>query len=304
MSTQANSGLARRRAQMRRAIIATLVLICLGLLTGYFRESDSGPLHGVQSSAAGVVAPIQDVASRAVQPFRDAWNWASDFKDARDRAARLEDEVRDLRSQLAADEVDQQRLDELERLNQVRRDDYSGYRPVGGRVIQRQYTPWFRNARINVGRSDGVLRNSPVVASDGKGAGLVGVVYQVRSNSADVAFITDGRTEVGAQIDTPGPLPARGLVQSVVPGELRMTGIPRGARVERNQLVSTSGAGTMRLPSIYPAGIPIGYVTSVSPQEPDIQQTVQVTPMVSPENLSYMYVLVPESAQAKRRAAG
>ena len=87
MGTQANSGIARRRATFRRVTIAALVLVCLALFTGYFRETDGGPLHGAQSTAAGVVAPVQEVATRAVQPFRDAWGWATSLKDARDRAA-------------------------------------------------------------------------------------------------------------------------------------------------------------------------------------------------------------------------
>ena len=72
------------------------------------------------------------------------------------------------------------------------------------------------------------MRNSPVVAGTGRGAALVGVVTAVSSNSADVAFITDGRTEVGATIPEAGNYP--GLVQSTTPGQLQLTGVPRGRR--------------------------------------------------------------------------
>ena len=56
----------------------------------------------------------------------------------------------------------------------------------------------------------------------------MGIVTNVRSSSADVAFvITDGRTEVGALIPDAGRY--FGLLSSVTPGQLRMSGIPKEA---------------------------------------------------------------------------
>ena len=45
-------------------------------------------------------------------------------------------------------------------------------------------------------------------------------------------------------------------------------------------------------------------MSSLGRQEVDVQQTVQVTPYLDPRNLSYLTVLTPQSAQAKRRASG
>ena len=102
MAVAATTGIARRRANVRRLVIAALVIVCLAIFTGYFRESTSGPLHGAQSATASVVAPVQEVATKAVKPFRDAWGWANSLKDARDRASALQTEVEGLRG-IAAD---------------------------------------------------------------------------------------------------------------------------------------------------------------------------------------------------------
>ena len=48
MAVAATTGIARRRANVRRIVIATLVIACLAIFTGYFRESTDGPLHGAQ----------------------------------------------------------------------------------------------------------------------------------------------------------------------------------------------------------------------------------------------------------------
>ena len=44
MAVAATTGIARRRANVRRIVIATLVIACLAIFTGYFREFDRRPL--------------------------------------------------------------------------------------------------------------------------------------------------------------------------------------------------------------------------------------------------------------------
>lgn len=302
MGTQANSGIARRRATFRRVTITALVLVCLALFTGYFRETDGGPLHGAQSTAAGVVAPVQEVATRAVQPFRDAWGWATSLKDARDRAASLQQELDDLRAKSDDNVVRDQRLDQLEKLLGVETAGLGGYEPVTALVITRSVSPWYRSGRVNKGTADGVRMNSPVVASGTAGAALVGIVTRASAHTADVAFITDGRTEVGAKIPQAGNFP--GLLQSTVPGQLRLAGVPREAGVREGQVVVTGGFSGKGLQSPYPPGIPVGQVTSVGGREVDVQQTVQVTPYVDARRLDYLVVLTPRSPEALQRAAG
>jgi rod shape-determining protein MreC len=307
MSTTGSTGIARRRANLRRGVIAALVIVCLTIFTGYFRESSGGPLHGAQSAAASVVSPVQEVATRAIEPVRDAWGWITSLRDARDRAAALQAEVDELRGRVVFDTVREQRLIELESLLGVEQlldteRGLGGYRAEVALVNTRSITDWYRSARIAKGSSSGIVRNSPVVAGTGRGAALVGVVTSVSSDSADIAFITDGRTEVGATVPEAGGYP--GLLRSTSPGQLSLTGIPRAAAVRELQAVVTRGFAGGGLPSIYPPGLPIGQVTSVGRQEVDVSFTVQVTPYVDPRQLAYLAVLVPESAEAKRRAAG
>ncbi len=303
MAPPPSSGFGRRRATVRRAIIATLVIACMALFTGYFREAETGPLHGVQSSTAGVMAPVQEVAGKAVQPFREAWNYMTSWRDARDRAERLERENAALRAGAAANVVDQQELTELRRQVGVG-DELSEYRPLRATIYARSVSAWDRTARVNKGRDDGVVRNAPVVAGTERGMALVGVVTQARGGSADIAFITDGSTEVGARVPQAGNY--QGLLQAIVPGQLRLTMIPREAAIEDGQMVVTGGfvARGGGLPSIYPKGLPVGVITSHGGRQADAQASVQVTPLAAPSSLTYVTILIPEGEQALRRAAG
>lgn len=303
MASNPNTGIQRRRANLRRAVIATLVIACLGLLTGYFREDPDGPLHSVQSSTAGILAPVQELAGTAVEPFRDGWNYMASWRDARDRAAALERENEVLRAAAADNIVRDQELIELRRLNGLG-DEVSGYGTVNAALYARSVTAWDRWARINRGSEDGVVRNAPVVAGSERGMQLVGVVTTVRGSSADIAFITDGHTEVGAWVPEAGPY--RGLVQAVTPGQLRLSMMPREAALADGQLVFTDGfvSRAAGLRSIYPKDLPIGVVTNYGAREADSQVTVQVTPLKDPKELRYVTVLIPESDEAKRRAEG
>jgi rod shape-determining protein MreC len=307
MAVPATSGIARRRATVRRGVIAVLVIVCLVIFTGYFREGSDGPLHDVQATSASVIAPVQEGATRAVEPFRDAWGWMTSLKDARDRAAELQERNDALQARVSDDAVRDQRLAELESLLGVDAlldtgKELGGYRREVGLVIQRSFTDWYRSARVDVGSADGVVRNAPVVAGTNTGAALVGYVTSVSSNSAAVSFVTDGRTEVGATIPEAGNYP--GVLQSTTPGQLQLTGVPRAAGIRQGQTVVTSGFRVKNLLSVYPPGIPVGAVTSFGSQEVDVQQTVQVTPFVDARRLTHLVVLVPESEKAKERAAG
>ena len=235
------------------------MILCLALFTAYFRESDDGALHGAQSTAASVIAPVQEVATRAVEPFRDAWGWASSLKDARDRAASLETEVDRLRGEVVFSDVQAQRLAELEKLLGVETlvdasKDLGGYEARTELVVTRSISPWWRSARVGIGSSDGVMRNSPVLAGSQQGAALVGIVTNVSSGSADVAFITDGRTEVGARIPDAGPY--FGLLSVHHAGPAPALGHPEGGRGQdrpgrRDRRLRGEGPG-VALPARHP----------------------------------------------------
>ena len=158
MAVPATSGIARRRATVRRGVIAALAIVCLVIFTGYFREGDEGPLHDVQATSASVIAPVQEGATRAVEPFRDAWGWMTSLRDARDRAAALQEQIDDLQARVADGAVRDQRLTELESLLGIDAlldtgKELGGYRREVGLVIQRSVTDWYRSARVDVGSS-------------------------------------------------------------------------------------------------------------------------------------------------------
>ena len=81
-----------KQVRRRRAVLALLVGASLILLTAYFGESESSPLHTVQRGIVAVLSPIQEGASKVLSPVRDVANWVSDTLNAKSEisAARAE----------------------------------------------------------------------------------------------------------------------------------------------------------------------------------------------------------------------
>src|SRR4051812_13314921 len=76
-------------ALRRRIVAGVLVALSLVLITGYFRESERGRLHGVQSGAATVLHPFQVGAERVARPFQDAYGWFAGFVHAKSENEKL-----------------------------------------------------------------------------------------------------------------------------------------------------------------------------------------------------------------------
>ena len=74
-----------RRGPQRRLIAAILVLLSVALLTLYFREADDGVVHRVQEARCASSRRCRTARARAIQPFRDGWNWVADLFDAKSR---------------------------------------------------------------------------------------------------------------------------------------------------------------------------------------------------------------------------
>ena len=172
------------------------MLVSLALVTVYFRESDGGALHGVQSLGASVAAPVRGRrragrARRSATPT--AGSTASSTRKSEneklqegDRAARAAGDPQRVGAQENAQLQGAARLPGRPAFPQ-------DYTPVAARVIARPPTAFDqtdrrrRRARRRASRS-----TTPVVTADG----LVGQVTKVASNVAQVTLLTDETSAV------------------------------------------------------------------------------------------------------------
>jgi rod shape-determining protein MreC len=290
--------------------LATLLILCvasLALFTVFVKEGDCeqggecGPLHTVQLGAAEVLQPVRSVFAVILSPVTNTGErLMSAFDDSREQE--LERELRRT-EELAA------QASRLERENAELRELLNGQRsayqygplaqvvaPVGDQFTQRII--------INVGTQDGVESNMPVVIGQST---LVGRTTEVSRHTAQVMLITDQMFAAGVRIIPPakfdpssgeiGPAVTdestsygQGLLGTDLEGYLGVDLVSTSARAEEGDFIVTSGrAGDKEL--LFPPGLYVGKVESVSSQDIDQFKKIVVEPAVGPQDLEQVRVI-------------
>jgi rod shape-determining protein MreC len=283
-----------RSALRRRAVVAGLVVLSLILITISFRESSSGPLHGVQSAGATVLRPFEVAAERVARPFRDAYGYFAGLVHVKSENRRLKAQVNELRQRALlyeATRVQNARL--REQLTFVDSPLFpSDYTAVNTRIIG--YSELDERVVIAAGRDHGIHQETPVVTSDG----LVGSVTHVTGSEALVTLLTDESSAVQARDQDTG---AFGVVQhGQGEGSLIMDRVTKDKRVEEGQVIVTAGTRSKQYPSLFPAGIPIGVVISVGQSDTAPYKQIQIQPFVDFSSLDAVTALIASKRNPKR----
>jgi rod shape-determining protein MreC len=283
-----------RVVRRRRAVLAALVALSLILLTAYFGESSSGGLHAVQRGSMEVLAPIQEGANRALKPVRDLFGWFGSTLDAKKQRDQLRAERDQLRQQLAQTSAELTAARDQSGLHQANTSGgLARYAPVEARVYQRSPSTWYQTVTINKGTSDGVRPNQPVV----NGAGLVGRVKAVSDGNAQVMLLTDQDFGVSARTRAGDP----GIIGPVqgTPGDLLFDMVGNVQAVRKGDLIITAGTTTPRLPSPFPAGVPIGDVSRIDYGEGPLDRRIHVAPAADLRRLDIVEVLTRPQADVR-----
>ena len=265
--------------------------VSLILLTAYFGESPSSPLHSVQRGVVEVFSPVEQGASKVLSPVRSVASWFSSTFHAKSQVATLKTKVAQLTQELAAANGAEWQNAQL--LKQVHLDNsigISAYRPVTGSVIGRDPTLWYRTVNVNKGSGDGVALHDPVTA-DGA---LVGEVTEVSADQSVVSLITDHNVSVTARVtdsggDTGELVPAVGSPNQLV---LQYLQAPNPGQVQNGpqpgQQVITAGFKSLVGDSFFPANIPIGWVPQFN--EDDLLNNGQI-PVIPSADLQHFDVV-------------
>jgi rod shape-determining protein MreC len=292
-----------KQVRRRRALLGLLVAISLILLTVYFGETASSPLHTIQRGIVEVLSPIQEGASKALKPVSNIAGWFSDTLRAKSQVDKLRQEVYALEGQLAqakGAQVENQQLSKEVGLDQNL--SLAAYRPVGAHVISRDPTFWYETVEVDRGSDDGV-RNGDAVLGDGA---LVGTVSTVAPTVSTVSLITDHNVSVTARVldqnnDTGVLVPAVGNPNALVLEYLQAPNPTQlAASPQTGQQVITAGFKSGSLESLYPPGIPIGQVLPVDENQLINDGQIEVSPDADLRHLDAVQILTaPQGANER-----
>lgn len=291
-----------KQIRRRRAVLLLLVVVSLILLTAYFGESPSSPLHSVQRGVATVFSPVQDGASKVLSPVRDIAGWFSSTFNAKSQNTQLHEQVANLNGELAQlrDQMRQeQQAGDLTKVDtSYSLDQYS---PLMASVSEKDPSLWYDTITVSKGSDSGVRLYDPVLGNSSSGGGLVGDVTEVGPISSVVSLITSPKFAIGAMVEDGAGDP--GVLQPKVgnPSSLTLNDLLPHAQIKPGQQVVTSGFKDSHDPlikSVAPAGIPIGTVSNQNTQDTlATSQLVDVAPTADIAHLTEVQILTrPQSS--------
>lgn len=154
------------------------------------------------------------------------------------------------------------------------------YRRITADVIGQDINPTIQSILINKGFDDGVRVGMPVEAA----RGLVGQVYRVTNNAAQVALLTETASAIPVRL---GATRATGMLRGAGRGALpTIDWIDLQYPVEVGELVTTSGLGGK-----FPENLVIGRVIDVERNEAELFQRAIVQPAVDFNAVEIVFVV-------------
>ena len=147
-----------------------------------------------------------------------------------------------------------------------------------------------QSALVGIGTASGVAAGSPLAVPEG----LVGRVVSAGRSLSRAQLLLDASAAVGARLVRTGEL---GIVRGDGRGALTLNHVPTTSRVKAGDAVESAG-----IDGIYPRGIPIGRVQSVS-RGGNLFLDIRVAPAASFSRLTDVLVLAPFPAREPAEGA-
>lgn len=287
--------------------LAALIILCvtsLVLFTVYVKEGDSGPLHTVQLGAAEVLRPVRGLFGLASSPFSAASERVEGVLDASQKKE-LQDKALEYEEGAAEAASLRQENERLRGLLDGKQSSFSYsplarvVAPVGGQLTKRVV--------INLGSNAGIKPEQPVVVGNNTVIGRT--TDRVTLNTAEVLLITDQNFAAGVQIVPPKAPESgsdesstlepdlkkdphgEGLLKTNWEGYLGVDYVDLSAQAEQGDFVVTSGrAGNREL--LFPPGLLVGTVESVSSQDISQYKNIVATPAVKTGDIQDVRVIL------------
>ena len=264
--------------QYRHGLLAFLLLLT-SLFFVISTKTESIGFRLAQESVLDVFGPVQKMLSVPLH----LWHLMED----RLRAWQfLEEENQQLRQELAKLRPQRVYLEELlqenHRLRSLLHMNVGPfYRELAAHIVGDSSSAFARSMVIDAGHRDGVRENIPVVGL----IGLMGRVVRAGERSALILTLQDLNSRVPVLVQ-------RSRVRGIVVGNnsplLGLDFIPKGADVAVDDLLITSGTG-----GVFPKGLVVGRIASISPKSEGLFQTIVVQPAVDFNRTEEVRLLLP-----------
>lgn len=252
------------------------MLAIYGISQKRFDLSESTLFHQLVTE---VISPMQEGLASSKKSLSSLWenylvivNTSKENTVLKKQISRLESDITTM------EEVRKENL-RLKRL--LNYSDEMSHERVMAQVVGWDSANEFKVIRLNKGKNHGVKVMAPVITDHG----LVGYVYRVTDNYADVLTILDQNNRVDVIVERSR---THGIVEGVINFKCALKYIMRNEPVEVGDKLITAGVG-----GIYPKGVKVGMITNIDKENFGMTLSIEVVPSVDFDKLEEVLVLIP-----------
>lgn len=259
------------------------LLVILALLVVVLKSTGQIKVGPVGKAVKDVLSPVSQVTMQLSQATRNVLKFPVSLvkavkinQELNAKISRIEEQLREANEY----RLENQRLKKLLDFKETKTKT-TGLVAYGAVVIGRDLNNWFGTITINKGSQQGIKVNMTVITP----AGLVGRVTSVSQKTAEVLLITDPRSGVSCLVQENR---APGLVEGMSGNvdQLQMIHIPADFKIQKNQVVVTSG-----LSDLFPRGLSVGRIKKITREPSGLFYKAMLTPFVDFNHLEEVLIL-------------
>ena len=258
--------------------LAVVIAVILSVMA-YFSTS-AAPLPNV----AGIIASPFRSAGAAITETVSGWvDYFAEFDALKEENEQLKLEIAEMETairQAEKDSEENERLRKLLDLREQRRDLHF----ESARIVESDSSNWESVLTVNKGTAQDVAVGDCVVTEAGY---LVGVVTEAGLNWSTIRTILDSDSSIGATVFRSGQnAVAQGDFALMGQDRLMLNYLGADPDVVAGDLIVTSGLG-----DYFPSQLVIGTVESVSTGDDGLAQYAVITPSVSLDDLTQVFIV-------------
>lgn len=265
-----------RRFLKSKLGIITIILLSIIIL---FFLSLTNILKPIKNLLIVPLKPLQSVFFDLSNNINNKLKYFSSIKklekeneELKNKISTLSIENNKMKNQLEESEILKKELSFLEKNN---------LNYVLAKVIGKSNLPGSQIHIINKGEDDGIKRDMSVIINEGV---LIGKIIEAEKNISKLILLTDSHNLVAAMIQNEQQ--TKGMIKGYHGLSIEMELIPQDQKIEKGQLVVTSG-----IELNVPKGLVIGEIDKIIKKKGELFQSASIKPYSDFNNLSVVSII-------------
>lgn len=261
-----------KKKSRKRIIIFLCVVLCLILSTIFIRMNFNVPTYGIKDG----VMFTNKVITRV---FGD-----KNYYKLEEENNRLREELEIYKDYESLNEELKNEISKLQELTSIDR-LLSDRKYVNGSVLNRNLDYWQKKLIIDVGTNDDIANNMAVISN----GSLIGITDDVSLDSSSVMLLSNNKFPLNISVKIKvGDNYVYGILNNYDEdeGTFEVIGVVDNIEIPLESVVVTSG-----LSNVFPSGIKIGKVSSVTTDNFDLSKVIKVKSDTNFDDINYVTVV-------------